>query len=63
VERRGRAGLLILMMFAGIAIAVLSVGQALQVGGSAWFGVLAGVVVAVVAGGLLVLASAPDRRR
>lgn len=56
-DRRGGAAVLILLMFAGIAIAVVSLGQAFRVGGSTWLGVLVGVGLGVVAGGLLVLRS------
>ena len=62
-QRDGRPGglrTLVLLMFVGITIAVVSLGQALQVGGSTWLGVLVGVGVAAAAGGLL-LRSTRDR--
>lgn len=59
-DRPGGLRVLVLLMFVGITIAVVSLGQAFQVGGSTWLGVLVGVGVATAAGGLL-MRSTRDR--
>ncbi|MHC1557784.1 hypothetical protein ACR9E3_02450 [Actinomycetospora sp. C-140] len=61
-EGRGGTGILILVMFAGIAIAVVSVGQVFQRGGTTWLGVVVGLAIAAVAGGVLVLRSSSRGR-
>ena len=61
-RRRGGVGVLVLLMFVGIAIAVVSVGQVFQVGGSTWLGVLLGAAIAAAAVGLLMIKPPGGRR-